>query len=180
MRSFSDFLSTALVILSTSANAAVIDPPSNILLTDLAASNTSLPSNQTISPPPSNLPPSPYIYPIPTAPTTTVTFSSYTHPLSELSAIQCILAATEDVAVALEAALRDHDPDRVVRQRYVRIDAEHAWLIMEPIEMQMTWVTWGQTLKALREFLYRWEFVGFRFVVEEEGVTVAVGELSGR
>lgn len=44
----------------------------------------------------------------------------------------------------------------------------------------MTWVTWGQTLKALREFGDRWEWVGLRFVVVVEGVRVAVGELGGR
>ena len=44
----------------------------------------------------------------------------------------------------------------------------------------MTWVTWGQTLKALTLFLRRWEVVGCRFVVVVEGVRVGVGVLVGR
>ncbi len=67
-----------------------------------------------------------------------------------------------------------------MRQRYVRIDAEHASLLMASVEGRMDWVTWGQTLKALREFGDRWEWVGLRFVVVVEGVRVAVGELGGR
>ena len=48
------------------------------------------------------------------------------------------------------------------------------------IDGQMKWVTWGRTLKALTRFLYRWEFVGLRFVVEEKGARVGVGVLAKR
>ena len=76
--------------------------------------------------------------------------------------------------------MRAGDLDPLMRQSYLRIDAEHATLVMATVDGQLKWVTWGQTLKALTGFLYRWEFVGLRFVVVEEGVRVAVGVLAGR
>ncbi|KAF6238078.1 hypothetical protein HO173_003712 [Letharia columbiana] len=182
MRSSSVFLLAAPLVLSTSADAASIHPPSNLLLTipdtPNTFPNTSLPSNQTISEPTNTFPPSPYIYPIPNNPTTIITFSAYTSPISELSALECILSATEDVETALEASVRD--PDRLVRQHYVRVDAEHASLIVATVDGRLKWVTWGQTLKALTRFLHRWEFVGVGFVVVEGGVRVAVGRLAVR
>lgn len=196
---------SALLSFFTLTSAAAITNPPNLLLTATDLSNTSLPSNQTISPPskfvqssppptqpkispsPTNtlhrphstLPPSPYIYPIPTDPSITLTFSTYTAPISELAAIQCILSATEDVETALEAALRDADPDSAVRQRYIRIDAEHATLVVALADGQMKWTTWSKALKALTAFLYAWEFVGLRFVVVEAGAVVAAGVLAG-
>ena len=203
MPSFGVLLFTLQLVLLNFANAAVINPSSNLLLTNTgvfsaALPNASLTYNQTISEPfqyvntppprslsslthtPSNLPPSPYIYPIPHYLSTVITFSEYTNPISVLSAVECILFATEDVAEALDAAIRAGDPQPLLQQTYIRLEAEHATLSMRKINGQLKWVTWGQTLKALRLFLDRWEFVGLRFVIQEGGLRVATGVLAGR
>ncbi|CAF9907998.1 hypothetical protein IMSHALPRED_006554 [Imshaugia aleurites] len=104
----------------------------------------------------STIPPSPYICPIPNALTTTISFSSYTAPIPETAALECIIAAFEDV----ETALRDSDPDRRIPQRLIMIDGEHALLSVTSVEGWLEWVTWGQTFKALMRFLYMWEYVG--------------------
>lgn len=165
-------------------SAVVISPSSNILLTnpDLSSTpplNTSLPTNQTIPPPPKILPPSPYVYTIPDAASlTTVTFSTYTRPMTEVAALECLVFASEDVESALEAAVLEGRPDPVMRQQYVRKEAAHATLVVSSVEGRLKWITWSQTLKALTQFLYSWEIVGFGFVIEVEGVRVAVGGLA--
>lgn len=129
---------------------------------------------------PSNLPASPYIYPIPDHPSTVITFSDYTDPISELSVVECLLSANQDVTEALEAALRAGDRQPLLPQPYIRFEAEHAALTMTTTIGPLKWLTWGQMLKALRMFLSRWEYVGLRFVIEEHGLRVATGALAGR
>ena len=98
--------------------------------------------------------------------------------MSTLSAIECLIEATEDVQTALIEALRARDPGRVVPLRYIRKDAQHASLIIRPIDRQLKWTTCAQTLQALRLFLNSWEFVGVDFDVEVDGVKVADGVLA--
>ena len=197
MRPFSVSLFAVPLVFLTIAHGAVIAQPSNLLLS--TTPDASLPSNQTISKPlkcinnsllpkaipeltctPSLLPPSPYFYRIPNDHTATVTFSSYTSRISLLSTIECLIELNEEVQDALIEALRDRDPDRVVPLRYIRKDAQHAVLIIRPIDRQLKWVTCAQALQALRLFLNTWEFVGVNFEVEVEGVKVAEGALAER
>ena len=117
---------------------------------------------------------------MPYAPTTKVIFSAYSGPINQTSALQCILSVTEDIETALEEALRDKDPGRVVPYRIIRIHAQHAALIITSIDEQMKWTTCGLALKALTGFLNDWEFVGLKFVVWVEEVRVAVGVLAAR
>ena len=97
-----------------------------------------------------------------------------------LPTVECILSATEDVAEALLDALHTGDLEPLLPQKYIRIEVEYATLTMTTSDEHLSWVTWGQTLKALRLFLDRWEYVGLMFVIEERGVRVAVGLLLGR
>ena len=198
MQPLNVLLFTVLLALRTSARAAVIDPPSSLLLTKpVATPDTSPPLNQTISEPPkyvnalaplfpiltqtaSVIPPSPYTYHIPHDPTTAITFSTYTRRLSEVSTLECLLTLTQDVQIALTEALRDRDPSRVIPLRYIRTDAERASLIITPIDRQLKWITCAQTLQALRLFLNTWEYVGVSFDVVVQGVKVASGKLTGR
>ena len=196
MRPFGVSLFAVPLLFSTISHAAVITQPSNLLLT---TPDASFPQNKTISKPltcvntssslqtipeltyaPSSLPPSPYIYRIPNDHTATVTFSAYSGSISTLSAIECLIEATEDVQTALIEALRDRDPNRVVPLRYIRLDAQHGSLVIRPIDRQLKWTTCAQALQALRLFLNTWEFVGLNFDVEVEGVKVAEGVLAGR
>lgn len=185
MASFGVPLFTLQLVLLSFANAAVINPPSNLLLSNTGVPNAALPNasftyNQTISRPFHNLPASPYIYPIPDHPSTVITFSDYTDPISELSVVECLLSANQDVTEALEAALRAGDRQPLLPQPYIRFEAEHAALTMTTTIGPLKWLTWGQMLKALRMFLSRWEYVGLRFVIEEHGLRVATGALAGR
>ena len=97
-----------------------------------------------------------------------------------LSVVECLLPATEDVEEALEAAIDAGDPQPLLPQPYIRIEAEHATLTMTTTIGPLKWLTWGQTLKALRTFMETWDYVGLRFVVEERGLRVATGGLAGR
>ena len=96
-----------------------------------------------------------------------------------LSVVECIIAATEDVEEALEAALRTGDYQPLLPDPYVRLEAEHATLTMTTTHGLLKWVTWGQTLKALKTFLDRWEYVGLNFLIQEHGQRVATGALTG-
>ncbi len=107
----------------------------------------------------------------------TIIFYAFARPIPEIFAVECMLAANEIVSIALAAALHDGDPDRVVPQDNIRTDAQHASLIVAPINRRLKWATCSMALKALRTFLNRWEYVGVTFVVEEEGVSVGIGEL---
>lgn len=205
MRPLSDFLFAGLFVLSTSAHAAAVinHSPSNLLLTNPDASNvfpyTSLPANRTISEPPkcvdafaplivpaltyetlSTLPSSPYVYRVPNDDKTVITFFAYSGAVSELYAVEVMLVANEDIRAALVDALRDHDPDRLMPQGYLRVDAMHASLIITSIDMQMKWTTCSQTLAALRAFLVGWEYIGLSFAVEVEGARVGFGVLARR
>ena len=197
MRPFSVSLFAVPLVFSTIAHGAVITQPSNLLLS--TTPDASLPSNQTVSKPlkcintsllpkaipeltytPSLLPPSPYVYRIPNDHTATVTFSSYISGISLLSVIECLIEMNENIQDALIEALRDRDPNRVVPLRYIRKDAQHAFLIVRPINGQLKWSTCAQALQALRLFLNTWEFVGVNFDVEVGGVKVAEGVLAER
>ena len=98
--------------------------------------------------------------------------------MTEVAALECLVFASEDVESALEAAVLEGRPDPVMRQQYVRKEAAHATLVVSSVEGRLKWITWSQTLKALTQFLYSWEIVGFGFVIEVEGVRVAVGGLA--
>lgn len=117
---------------------------------------------------------------MPFAPSTKVIFSAYSGRINQTSTLQCILAVTQDVETALEAALRDKDPGRLVPYGILRINAKHASLIITSIDDQMKWTTCGLALKALMGFLNDWEYVGLKFVVWVEEVRVAVGLLAAR
>ena len=97
-----------------------------------------------------------------------------------LSVVECLLSANEDVEEALEAAVLTGDPQPFLPQPYIRLEAEHATLIMTTTIGPLKLSTWGQMLRALRTFLDRWEYVGLRFVIEEYGLRVATGALAGR
>ena len=117
---------------------------------------------------------------MPFAPKTKVIFSAYSGPINQTSTLQCILSLTQTVETALEGALRDNDPRRVVPYRVLRINAQHASLIITTIDDLMKWTTCGLALKALTGFLNDWEFVGLKFVVWVEEVRVAVGVLAAK
>ena len=202
MRPFSVFLFAGLFVLSASARAAVINPLSSLLLTSPDTSNafpdTSLPANRTVSEPPGCvnafptlvvpplmhiprvLPPSPYVYLVPSDHTTVITFFAYSGAISELSAVEAMLVINEDIRAELVDALHDLDPDRLMPRGYMRVDAEHASLTITTIDGQMKWVTCSQTLVALRVFLVRWEYIGLSFTVEVEGAKVGIGVLASR
>lgn len=195
---------------SAHAAAVVINHPpssSNLVLTnnpDASFPYTSLPANRTIygpqkcvdadpAPPdssspsadiekksPSTLPHSPYVYRVPNDHKTVITFFDYSGAVSELYAVEVMLVANEDIRAALVDALREHDPDRLMPQGYLRVDAMHASLVVTTIDRQMKWVTCSQTLAALRAFLGRWEYIGLSFAVEVEGARVGMGVLAGR
>ncbi len=86
----------------------------------------------------------------------------------------------EDLDAAITSALHDRDPERVIPQRYLRTDAQHASFLITTVDGRMKWTTCGQMLKALSGFLNSWEYVGLRFEVVVEGVTVGDGVLEGR
>ncbi len=108
-----------------------------------------------------------------------MTFSDYSGPIDQLSTLECILSASEDASTGIERALEDDDPLRMP-VRYIRMDAEHASLIITNNDWRMKWTTCAQTLKALTVFMERWDYVGLKFVVVEDGVRVGVGILAGR
>ena len=91
-----------------------------------------------------------------------------------------MLVANEYIRAALVDALRERDPDRLMPQGDMRVDAMQASLVITTIDRQMKWITCSHTLAALRVFLDRWEYIGLSFAVEVEGAEVGMGVLTRR
>ena len=94
---------------------------------------------------------------------------SYGRPISELSAIICILTATEQVVAALEIS----GPDCQFAQAMFYSDKG---VVMNLIPGALIgWSDWGAVLRVLTRFMYQYEFMEFAFTIHVNGVIVGVG-----